>query len=73
MSRVIFKGKIVSSGAFEADIESKPKCFACGDSGYMRETIDDDRLDEMMPCWNCRAYCKVCNRWRKKEHECQTS
>lgn len=55
MSFVVHNGKIVPASLFEPLFDDrKPDCFVCNDTGIVRETIDEERLDVMFPCWRCR-------------------
>lgn len=47
-------------------------CTRCYGSGQIRETVDEDRHDEMVPCFMCMTFCKKCRNWvKKKGHECK--
>ncbi len=57
----------------EPDLDAaKPgTCPHCGGVGAYPESIDEERYDEMMPCFWCREFCKACQRYVKKGgHEC---
>jgi hypothetical protein len=47
------------------------ECVECGGLGLIPEMVNDDRLDEMVPCYRCQKYCRECKEWVKKAaHEC---
>lgn len=71
MALVEWRGKLWPAALFESDPTGpyvKPKCGICGDSGLVREQIDEERHDVMMACWNCRKYCKACDKYMPKDH-----
>jgi hypothetical protein len=60
--------------AVERDERALPPgvCVHCGGLGVVPEKVDDDLLDEMVPCFWCRRYCKACGQWvQKSGHECK--
>lgn len=70
---VEWDGRLVPASLFDAtdDLTRKPDCGICCDRGVVQETIDEERYDVMVPCWNCRQFCKACNKHvRKSGHEC---
>ena len=74
MSRwVRYGGHLYPSALFEdtAPTPVKPGvCAYCGGSGLRVETIDAERLDEVVPCPMCRRFCKTCGKYRKIDHQC---
>lgn len=58
---------------FDEPVNRPPgACPRCYGSGKIRETIDEELPDEMVPCFMCMTFCKVCRAWVKKtEHECK--
>ena len=48
-------------------------CSWCGGSGILYETIDRERYDVQVPCWNCRRFCAVCRKYVRKTgpHDCE--
>jgi hypothetical protein len=72
MALVNYGGKLMPACLFDGSIDSPPgSCGRCGGSGVVRETIDEERHDEMVPCYTCQAYCKPCGKYRRKGHECR--
>jgi hypothetical protein len=74
MSMVLWHGKLVPRALVTPDGGEAPGvCVQCGGLGLVPETLHDDRLDEMCPCWACRKYCGACRKWvRKVGHACVT-
>ena len=57
--------------AFDAGLTlPKGTCVHCGGSGRRLESIDDERLPVDVPCDFCQAFCKACNAYRRKGHQC---
>jgi hypothetical protein len=72
MGRYVQYGdKIVPAFMLEPTLNQKADCNLCGDSGYLIETIDEERFDVRVSCWKCRVYCKACRKDVKKSgHQC---
>ena len=72
MSRWVQWGdKIVPAFLLEPELNQRAECRLCGDSGYLLETIDEERYDVAVPCWKCRVFCKACDKHvRKAGHQC---
>jgi hypothetical protein len=71
MALVEWKGKLWPAVLFDGTIDAPPgSCGRCGGLGMIRETIDEERHDVMVPCFMCREYCKTCKEWKKKGHAC---
>lgn len=71
MATVEYKGKLWPAALFEPHAvmgPGKPLCGICGDTGLLRETIDEERFDVMVACFNCRRFCKECGGYRGKDH-----
>lgn len=72
MSRLVkFGGKIYPRYLFEATGSDPRDCPQCGGLGVVPEQLDDDRIDEMVPCPTCKMWCKRCKRSVPKSHVCE--
>lgn len=71
---VWYRGKILPRIFVEPPDELPPGvCRACGGTGEVAGTIDEERLDEMVACSECQMYCRECGEWALKEgHRCRT-
>ena len=45
-------------------------CTWCGGTGLRAESINDNRPDELVPCFACQRFCKACGKYRKVGHQC---
>lgn len=73
MSRYVnYRGRIVPASLLEPFIIKPGECTHCGGTGEIAETIDEERYDEMVPCFMCQVFCKACDKHVKKTgHQCK--
>lgn len=72
---VKWNGKLMARPFVDDALQIKGACVECGGLGVVPMEIDEERPDEMVPCWKCREKCRACGAYFRKgtEHLCKVA